>query len=114
MAIKKTALVLLCAALALPSCGISLRNKDVVLYDGVAFRSKAKKVDKDRTHFTAEVRDAAQSIPGALEAGRHAGVTYCIKNYGSSKIDWVKGPDIDPADVVLEGGDLTFEGYCKI
>lgn len=85
-------------------------RKDRVLFDGKYFRTKVSKIDKQRDVFQVTVHDPAKSVEGAREAGRHAGNSYCVKNYGSSKIDWTIGPDAEQLRVV--DNKLVFQGTC--
>lgn len=85
------------------------------VFDGVAFRTKASVVDKkvSRAFFEAEVYDVAASPLGAREAMRYAGTTYCIENYGTSKIDWEI--DLDNPEVPLprDGDNALLRGTCN-
>ncbi len=107
----RTMCILLIGALALTAC-TQQRESRKVAFDGIAFRMKAKAVDKrvSRADFTVEIRDAVQSLDGAREAGRWQGTRYCIENYGTSVIDWVVGPDSDASQLTLVNGDLTLRG----
>ncbi|WP_254054869.1 hypothetical protein [Pseudophaeobacter sp. EL27] len=103
--------VALVSAGVLAGCG----DKDSrPVFDGVAFRTKASVVEKKvtRAFFEAEVFDVAASPLGAREAMRYAGTTYCIKNYGTSKIDWEV--DLDDPEVPLprDGDKAVLRGTC--
>ncbi|WP_299350061.1 hypothetical protein [uncultured Shimia sp.] len=90
------------------------RTKSEFAFDGIEFKASAKKAEgEDRTHFVSVVRKATQSLDGAKEAGRHAGTRYCIEQYGTSKIDWVNGPDQENSALTLDDETLIMEGYCK-
>ncbi|MGR3624215.1 hypothetical protein [Pseudophaeobacter sp.] len=84
-------------------------------FDGVPFRTNAKVVDKKVTRalFEAEVWNIAASPLGAREAVRFAGTTYCIENYGTSKIEW--SIDLDDPEVPLpqSGGNALVQGTCE-
>ncbi|MFK7938959.1 MAG: hypothetical protein AB8B82_06240 [Roseovarius sp.] len=92
--------------------GCTERSKRV-FFDGKFYPTREKAVSKDdRAAFTVSVRKAQQGIDGAREAGRHGGSKYCIKNFGTSEIEWVNGPD-DPAETLqLSNGSLTLAGRC--
>lgn len=111
---RKHAIMLgLIGALAVTAgCSIQ-RKKDRVLFDGHAFRTKAKVVDKkvSRADFTVSIDGVSASLDGAREAGRYAGTRYCIENYGTSKIDWKTGPDTEQLRVVDD--KMTFAGTCQ-
>ncbi len=81
-----------------------------VAFDGKYFRTKVAKVDGKRDVFTVTVRDVAQSVAGAREAGRHEAVSYCVGTYGSSDIDWVVGPDTPELRIVDNA--IVFQGTC--
>lgn len=87
-------------------------SKDRIAYDGQFYRVKVSKVDKQRDVFTVSVRDVSKSLEGAIEAGRHAGNSYCVETFGSSHIDWAVGPDTPPEDLVIVDNTLTFQGVC--
>lgn len=108
--IRLAVLVTLCGALV--ACD-NVR-KDQIAFDGQYFRSKAAKIDKgDRRPFTVEVRPASASLPGALAAGRHEAIKYCVDTFGNSTMTWRVGPDNDPASYVLQGDTLVLEGVCE-
>ena len=99
--------------LAVVSAGLvagCVAQKDRVLFDGQYFRAKVSKVNKQRDVFQVTVKDPTKSIDGAREAGRHAAVSYCVRNYGSSDIDWTIGPDTEQLKVI--DNKLTFQGTC--
>jgi len=104
----------LLAAAVLAACGTSVTNKNRTLYDGVPFKAKAKPVDKkaDRAVFQIEIKGADRSVKGAREAAAHAGTTYCVVNYGTSKIVWVTDPADAEAQLTLTDGRATFQGTC--
>ena len=108
--------VMLSFVLGTASCGtLKNRKKSEFAFDGIEFKSKVNKVDKDeRSHFKVEVRKATQSIEGAKEAGRYAATRYCIEQYGSSKVEWISGPDQENATLTVIEDDLWLEGVCKI
>ncbi|WP_264213087.1 hypothetical protein [Leisingera thetidis] len=105
---------LLAAAALVSACGSSVTNKNRPLYDGVPFKAKAKPVDKktDRAVFQVEIKGADRSAKGAREAAAHAGTTYCVVNYGSSKIDWVNDPADTEVQLTLTDGRAVFQGTC--
>ena len=86
-----------------------------VYFDGNYYPSKAKHRDKDnRKLFTATVRRAAQGMNGARAAALHAGTDYCIKNFGTSDIDWTVGPGAEHAQIVTSNGNVVVRGECRI
>jgi outer membrane murein-binding lipoprotein Lpp len=97
------------AAIVVTGCADPSRQ---LRFDGQYFRTKVSKVDKQQDVFTVRIRDVARSLEGAREAGRHAGNSYCIQNYGSSKIDWAVGPDTPPETLQIEDNTLIFQGVC--
>lgn len=112
---KSMLLVLSCAALALTAACNQERREDRILYDGIYFKTKVKPVDKKESlaHFQVNVDNAGRSVELAREAGRDAGTGYCVRTYGSSKIDWIVGPDTDSSQLPFDKGDLIMSGVCK-
>ncbi|MFW8637166.1 hypothetical protein [Cribrihabitans pelagius] len=102
----------LAAAAALTACGAVTEGRTT--YDGVAFRAKAKPVDKrtSRAAFSVTIRNANRSLTGARLAADHAGTTYCVVNYGSSRIDWRADPRDETAPLALSGSNAVFWGTC--
>lgn len=98
----------------LSACGVSA-SSDRVLFDGKAFRAKAKAVDKKRApaDFTVTVKGVSASLDGAREAGRYEGTRFCIQNFGSSRIAWKIGPDTEPQNLRIDNDSLTFAGACR-
>ncbi len=88
--------------------------EDRITFGGYYFRADAKAIDKKKTlaEFTVTVRDVAQSLDGARAAGGYEGTSYCIKNFGTSRIDWVVGPATDPGDLRIVDERLVFQGTC--
>ncbi|MFK7838170.1 MAG: hypothetical protein AB8B60_18315 [Sulfitobacter sp.] len=105
----KFAIPLIVMAAVLAGCTDS---KNRLAFDGHFFRAKVAKVDGQRDVFTVRIRDVAQSLDGARQAGGHEGITYCVENYGSSKIDWSVGPDTPPEELRIVDNTLVFQGVC--
>ena len=87
-------------------------SKNQLTFDGHYFRTKVAKVDGQLDVFTVQIRDVSQSLDGAREAGRHAGVSHCVKNFGSSRIAWTVGPDTPPEALQISDNTLVFQGVC--
>jgi hypothetical protein len=98
-----------CACLALIAC---TEDDDRIAFDGQYFKGRVSGSKEDRTQFVATVTPVAASLEGAREAARYEGTKYCIKNYGTSKIDWSSSPDAEEADLSIENGTLTVAGAC--
>lgn len=99
------------AVLATASCGT--RNEERVLFDGNFYKAKTKAVSKDdRKVFETVVRRPDQGIKGALAAGEHEAKRYCLKNFGTSEIEWTRGPFDPQAPLYAEGGSLVLNGTC--
>lgn len=88
-------------------------SKNRIAFDGQYFRTKVQKVDGQREVFTVRIRDVARSLDGAREAGRHAGISHCVDNFGSSDIAWGVGPDTPPETLSIEDNTLIFSGVCE-
>ena len=113
----RTIVVLALAASVLASCGATerLRSKKGLFFDGHQFRTRAEQVGEEHEEFAVSVFRASQSVAGAREAGRHAAVTYCIKQYGRSEIDWAagQGPDDEALPRRIVDDTLGLRGRCK-
>ena len=94
----KQIITLIAGAVLLAGC---TAQEDRLAFDGKYFSTNVSKVD------------AAQSIEGARESARYHATAYCIRNYGSSDINWVVGPDAPAESLRLDGGVLTFQGACS-
>ncbi|MCP4820539.1 MAG: hypothetical protein GY883_15205 [Shimia sp.] len=106
----RTLILMTCAALALTAC--NRKKDDQFAFNGIYFNSKADKVSKEeRDHFVSVVKGANQDLEAAREAGRYAATRYCIAEYGTSRMEWVIGPENE--NVVPVDDTLTFEGYCR-
>lgn len=108
---------LLIAATALSGCSGNWRasfksNRERVTFEGYQYKAKAKQVSKEeRDHFEVIVSRANQSLDGARQAGDYEAVKYCIKEYGTSKMDWVIGPDTET--IIPVDDKIRLEGYCR-
>ena len=108
---------LLIAATALSGCSGNWRasfksNRERVTFDGYQYKAKAKQVSKEeRDHFEVVVSRANQSLDGARQAGGYEAVKYCIKEYGTSKMDWVIGPETET--IIPVDDKIRLEGYCR-
>ena len=108
--LRKTSLILgLAAVLAVSACA---KTGDRVRFAGNYYPAKAKKAG-ERHVFTVTVRRVNQGLPGAREAGRYAGTTYCIKHFGDSTIAWNPGPDDPAARIIAQNGNLVLRGVCN-
>jgi len=107
----KVLAVVLAAAMLLGACSDKSKR---VYFDGKYYPAKAKKVKGDRETFVVSVRNAAQGLDGAREAGRHAGVRYCVENFGWSGIDWIQGPDAEAETLMVTNGNLVLKGKCQV
>lgn len=109
MILRNATLVLITVVMV---AGCTERAKRVY-FDGKLYPTREKAVSKDdRAAFTVSVRKVAQGIDGAREAGRHGGSKYCIKNFGTSRIEWVNGPDDPQETMQINNGNLTLSGRC--
>ena len=81
----------------------------------IYFRANARSVDKRASpaDFTVTVNGVGASLDDAREAGRYEGIRFCIRNFGSSKIEWKVGPDSEPQTLRIENDKLTFAGKCQ-
>lgn len=105
------ALFCCCVAVLVAGCN---RPEDRVTFGGYYFRTDASPIDKKNTlrDFTVSIRNVEQSLDGARAAGGYEGTRYCIKNFGTSRIDWTVGPATDPQNLRITDGRLSFQGTC--
>ena len=109
---KAAVTLLLVATVAVAGCS---KKSERVYFNGNYYPHKARAVDKsDRKRFTVSIRRADQGMAGAREAGRYGGKQYCLKNYGTSEIEWRVGPDAPDAVLAQQPGRLTFSGECVL
>lgn len=83
-----------------------------IAFDGQYFRAKVQRLDGSYDRFNVSVKPVSASLEGAREAGRYEAVSYCIKNFGTSEIAWVSGPDSPAAAQVIQGDTLVYQGAC--
>lgn len=108
----RTALTALMLVTMIGVTGCTERAKRVT-FDGNYYPTRERGTDKtDRHAFQVTVRRTAQGLDGAREAGRHGGTKYCIKNFGTSEIDWQRGPDDDAALLLVDNGNMVLSGRC--
>lgn len=105
----KLLIPLVAAALLATAC---TNTDDLIAFDGHFFRTKVKKVDRQLDVFTVNIRDVSQSLDGAREAGEHAGISWCVKYFGSSEIEWTVGPDTPADQLPIVDDTLVFQGVC--
>ncbi|WP_040607554.1 hypothetical protein [Oceanicola sp. S124] len=105
----------LCAALALSACSRSqaLSKSSRPVFDGQYFRMSLAAEKDTPANFVVTVRDASKSLAGARDAGRYEAANHCIERFGSSRIDWMNGPDAPDEALQFSGGDLVFSGVCR-
>jgi len=97
------------AAALLAGC----QNKDDrVAFDGKYYSAKVSLVEKQRDVFVVTVRDLDQGIDGARATAEYEGVAYCVRTFGSSKIDRAVGPDTPAAQLRIADGTLSYQGTC--
>lgn len=101
----------LCCATAIAACS---KKEDRVYFNGIYYPSKETADKADRKLFKVAVRRVEKGIDGAREAGRYGGTRYCLKNFGTSEIDWIQGPDGDDGTLSVEGGRLVLTGRCVL
>ncbi|WP_371223567.1 hypothetical protein [Roseovarius sp. 2305UL8-3] len=102
--------IFLVTVLALGACSEKSKR---VYFGGNYYPTKEKGGGKDdRALFATTVRRADQGVDGAREAGRHGGAKYCIKNFGTSEIEWINGPDAPLQSLQSSNGNLVLTGRC--
>lgn len=105
----------LCGALALSACSRSqaLGNNNRPVFDGQYFRMSLAAEKGAPANFTVTVKAGGKSLAGARDAGRYEAVNHCIEHFGSSRIDWIAGPDAPQDALQYQGTDLIFSGVCR-
>ena len=85
-------------------------EENKVSFDGYYFSSKLSRNKSDNRSFDLKVRRANRSLVGAREAGRYEATRFCIKNFGTSDVKWILGPD--DQSIGLTGKVLKLSGQC--
>ena len=85
-------------------------EENKVSFDGYYFSSKISRNKSDNRSFDLKVRRANRSLIGAREAGRYEATRFCIKNFGTSDVKWILGPD--DQSIGLTGKVLKLSGQC--
>lgn len=110
-------LMALVALTVVSACGEAFRDsfrskRERVTFEGHSYKAKAQKVSREaRDHFSVTVSRANQSLLGARQAGEYEATKYCIEEYGTSKVDWVIGPENE--NVIPVDDKITLEGICR-
>ena len=102
-----------CAAFVLSVASCSrLIDDNRVAFGGIYFSSKVQSEKAHKENFEIFVRKATQNITAAREAGEYEATIYCVRNFGTSDVDWVYGPD----DVAPQFDDdaLYLKGTCRV
>ena len=87
-------------------------EENKVSFDGYYFSSKLSRNKSDNRSFDLKVRRANRSLIGAREAGRYEATRFCIKNFGTSDVKWILGPD--DQSIGLTGKVLKLSGQCDV
>ena len=102
-----------CSFLIMVGCSNPLElEENKVSFDGYYFSSKLTRSKLDDRAFDLTVKRANRSLSGAREAGRYEATRFCIKNFGTSDIKWVLGPD--DQSIGLTGKVLKLSGQCDV
>ena len=105
--------VLMCSFFIMMACSNPFElEENKVSFDGYYFSSKLSRSKLDDRSFDLTVRRANRSLLGAREAGRYEATRFCIKNFGTSDIKWVLGPD--DQSIGLTGKVLKLSGQCDV
>jgi hypothetical protein len=91
--------------------GCSSSRDDLIAFDGQYFRTNLNRGDDPRM-FAVSARPVSASLEGARQAAQYEAFTYCINEYGSSKIRWMVGPQQDPSTYSVVDDTLTLRGVC--
>ena len=102
-------LLVLVAGLGLSAC---TKNSERIFFNGEFYPAKAKRDKNVKQGFVVTVRRANRGIEGAREAGRYEGTRYCVQNFGTSEVDWTRGPDGEGGALAVKGSSLVLTGSC--
>jgi hypothetical protein len=109
----KHAVILGLVALTVAACGRG-SGREEILFDGQRFRGSAKAVERaDRSNFVATARPVTASLQGAALAAEYEAIQHCLRYYGTSEIDWTRGPDSIETGPVIDGDSLVLTGVCR-
>ena len=103
------ALIALGAILALPAC---TDRSGKVRFNGNYYPAKVSSEKDSREVFQVSVRQIDRGMDGALEAGRYEATRYCLKQFGTSEINWTSGPDAEGGRLPVDNGRLLLSGEC--
>lgn len=99
----------LAAALLLSAC----ENPNAgPVFDGMRYTGRISLDKEDKRSFTATVAPVSQGVEAAREAARYEGTQHCVRNYGTSEIDWRLSPDADRAALQIAEDQMTVAGRC--
>jgi hypothetical protein len=89
------------------------KREALYLFDGIDFRTDTDAPRGDRAAFVTEVRDAAQNVAAAQQAGRYSATEHCVRHFGVSEIAWSAASAGAPETLGLtEDGRLILTGTC--
>jgi hypothetical protein len=97
------------ALVALPACGDRAAR---VQFNGEYYPAKVSRDRDARKQFDVSVRRVDRGLTGARAAGRYEATRYCLKNFGTSDIEWVNGPDAEAGRLQISNGRLLLSGEC--
>ena len=103
------AVIAIGAMVVLPGCGDRAAK---VRFNGEYYPAKVSRDRDAREQFQVAVRRADRGLTGAREAGRYEATQYCLKEFGTSNIDWVNGPDAEDGRLQVSNGRLLLNGEC--
>lgn len=90
-------------------------RRGVVEVEGTRFRTRVAASSEDRRTFATSTPGATAAPTAAAEAGRTQAITYCLRTFGGSQIQWIMGPDVEPEQIVVdENGTLQLTGRCVV
>lgn len=102
---------IICGAASLMLTGCE-DPKNATLFDGMRYSGRLQADSEDKRSFTATVSPVSQGLEAAREAARFEGTTHCVRNYGSSDIDWVLSPDAEATALSITDDQLSVQGRC--
>ena len=106
---RALAALLLGTIVALPGCA---DRSAQVRFNGEYYPAKVSRDRDAREQFQVAVRRVDRGLTGAREAGRYEAMRYCLKEFGTSDVDWVNGPDAEDGRLQISNGRLILNGEC--
>jgi hypothetical protein len=104
---------LVLTVLALITLAGCTAEEDRIRFDGQLYRAKLSSDSDNRRAFTATASPVSNSLQGAREAAAYEAISYCVRQYGTSRILWDVGPDTADDALPIDRDTLSYAGTCR-